>query len=105
MTSGLVTVTAASLAFALGGALMKPSHGFTRPWPSLAVALLFVAGAALLARAIRSDQLATTYAVGLGLEAMLTVGVGLLVFGEHLSATGACGVLLIATGVAAIRLG
>ena len=105
MTSGLGTVAAASFAFALGGALMKPSHGFSRLWPSLAVTLLFVAGAALLARALRTDQLATTYVVGLGLEAILTVGLGLLVFREHLSGPSACGVLLIATGVAAIRLG
>jgi small multidrug resistance pump len=105
MSSGLGTVAAASLAFALGGTLMKPSHGFSRPWPSLAVAILFVVGAALLARAIRTDQLATTYAVGLGLEAVLTVGLGLVVYREHLSAPSACGVLLIATGVAVVRLG
>jgi multidrug transporter EmrE-like cation transporter len=50
-------------------------------------------------------QLATTYVVGLGVEAILTIGLGLLVFREHLSGPGVCGVLLIATGVAVIRLG
>lgn len=85
MNGGLGVVALASLAFAAGGAVMKVSDGFARLWPSLAVAALFVAGAALLARAVRTDQLATVYLIGLGLEAMITVALGMVVFGEHLT--------------------
>jgi len=67
--------------------------------------VLFVAGAALLARAVQADQLATTYAVGLGVEAILSAGLGLLVFGERLSVGSACGLVLIGAGVAAVRFG
>jgi small multidrug resistance pump len=103
MNGGLGTVALASLAFAIGGALMKLSHDFSRLWPSLAVAVVFVAGAALLARAIQTDQLATVYVVGLGIEAIITVALGMLLFGERLTIPSACGIILIAAGVTAIR--
>ena len=104
MNASLPTVTLASLAFALGAAVMKPSHGFSRLWPSLAVAALFVIGAVLLARAVHTNQLATTYLIGLGIEAIITVALGLLLYGEHLTPLRLCGLGLIAAGVTAIRL-
>jgi multidrug transporter EmrE-like cation transporter len=73
--------------------------------PSVAVAALFVGGAVLLARAIQTDQLATIYVVGLGLEAIITVGLGVAVFGEHLTVPHTAGLILIGVGVATIRLG
>ena len=105
MNGGLGTVAAASFAFAIGGALMKASHGFSRLGPSLAVAVLVVAGAALLARAVQADQLTTTYIVGLGVESILSAILGLVLFGERLTTGGACGLLLIGAGVATVRLG
>ena len=39
------SVIAASVAFAVGGAFMKVSVGFTRVWPTVVVIVLFVAGA------------------------------------------------------------
>jgi multidrug transporter EmrE-like cation transporter len=105
MNGDLGTVLLASIAFAAGGALMKLSDGFARLWPSVAVAALFVGGAVLLARAIQTDQLATIYVVGLGLEAIITVGLGVAVFGEHLTVPHTAGLILIGVGVATIRLG
>jgi small multidrug resistance pump len=84
---------------------MKLSDGFSRLVPSVAVAVIFVPGAAMLARAVQADQLATTYLVGLGVEAILSAGLGLLLFGERLTTGSACGLLLIGAGVAAVRFG
>ena len=103
MNGGLGVVALASLAFAAGGALMKVCDGFARLWPSLAVAALFVAGAALLAHAVQTDQLATVYLIGLGLEAMITVALGMVVFGERLTVPHLCGLALVAARIAAIR--
>ena len=104
MNSSLPTVTLASLAFAVGGTVMKPSHGFSRLWPSLAVAALFLTGAVLLARAVQTNQLSTTYLIGLGIEATITIALGLLLFGEHLTLLRVGGLILIAAGITTIRL-
>jgi multidrug transporter EmrE-like cation transporter len=98
-------VIAASLAFATGGAFMKAAAGFTRPWPSAAVVALFVVGAFLLARAVVADGLSTAYTYGLGVEAILSIVVGMCWFGERLSPVQLIGISLIIVGVAGVRLG
>jgi multidrug transporter EmrE-like cation transporter len=101
---GLTTVAFASVAFGVGGAFMKASNGFTRLWPSTAVILLFAFGAVLLAQAVRADGLSTAYVVGLGIEAVVSIGLGLWLFGEHLTPGRVAGVVLITAGVAVIRI-
>jgi multidrug transporter EmrE-like cation transporter len=98
-------VVVASLAFATGGALMKVSAGFTRAWPSVAVAALFVLGAFLLARAVGTEGLSTAYTYGLGVEAIMSIVVGMSVFGERLTPVQLVGLALIVVGVAGVRLG
>jgi multidrug transporter EmrE-like cation transporter len=98
-------VLAASGAFAVGGAFMKASLGFTRVWPSLAVVALFVLGAFLLTRAVQLAGLSTTYAIGLGVEAVMSTILGRYLFGEHLSSSQLLGVSLIVAGVVGVRLG
>jgi multidrug transporter EmrE-like cation transporter len=104
MSTGLITVAVASVAFAVGGAFMKASNGFTRFWPSSAVLVLFVLGSVLLARAVRLEGLSTAYLLGLGLEALASVGLGLWLYGERLSPGRMAGVVLIAAGVAVVRI-
>lgn len=99
----MVFVVVASLAFGVGGAFMKASNGFTRLWPSVTVAALFVVGSVMLARAIRDDGLSTAYIVGLGVEALVAIGLGLALFGEQLTVPRAAGLLLITAGVAVVR--
>lgn len=50
-------VIAGSAAFGVGGVFMKSSDGFTRVWPSMALVVLFIAGAVMLALAVRSQGL------------------------------------------------
>ena len=96
---------ASSLAFAVGGAFMKASDGFMRLRPSVMVVAMFVLGAFLLTRAVRTDGLATAYTFGLGVEAILAVIVGMYWFGEHLSPAKVIGIALIIIGVTGVRLG
>ncbi|MBA3289810.1 MAG: QacE family quaternary ammonium compound efflux SMR transporter [Acidimicrobiia bacterium] len=98
-------VLGASIAFAVGGAFMKSADGFTRLWPSVAVVVLFIVGAVLLAQAVRVQGLSTAYAVGLGLEAVVSVALGRWLFGEQLSVSQLAGVGLILAGVAGVRFG
>lgn len=98
-------VITSSAAFALGGAFMKSSHGFVRPWPSLAVVILFVLGSYFLTRAVHAGGLATAYTFGLGVEAILSIALGMSVFGERLSPAQMVGIALIVVGIAGVRLG
>jgi multidrug transporter EmrE-like cation transporter len=98
-------VVVASVAFGLGGVCMKLSEGFTRPLPSVAVTLFFVVGAVLLTQAVRTEGLSMAYTVGLGVEAVFTLLVGLFLFHERLSPTQLLGVGLIILGVSSVRLG
>ncbi len=96
---------AASVVFALGGVFMTMAAGFTRVWPSVAVVGLFAIGSYLLACAVQRGGLSAAYTVGLGVEALLSMGLGIYLFGERPSLTKTLGMGLILVGVAGVRLG
>jgi small multidrug resistance pump len=98
-------VVVASIAFAVGGALMKLAAGAASVIPMVGVAVLFVAGGLLLSQAVRTQGLSVAYLAGLGIEAVVSVGIGRYVFNERLSAPQAVGLLLIAAGIASVRFG
>ena len=82
---------------------MKASAGLTRVWPSVFMALLFLAGAALQALAMRHEDMSAAYISVLGLEGLLVFAGGAVFFGEAISALRLCAVVLIITGVALLR--
>ncbi len=98
-------VIAASLAFGIGGAFMKSSDGFSRLVPSVCVIVLFVVGAVFLTRAVRSQGLSAAYVLGLGIEVLVSVGLGRYLYDEHLTPFQVVGALLIVAGVATVRFG
>jgi len=98
-------VIAASLAFGVGGAFMKASDGFSRWLPSIGLLVMFVIGAVFLTLAVRSMGLSAAYVVGLGIEVLVSVGLGRYCYGEQLTAAQVAGALLIVAGVAAVRFG
>ena len=98
-------IVAASVAFGLGGALMKFSEGLHRLWPVAGIALLFLVGSLLLAVAVREQGLSVAYVVGLGCEAAIAVGLGRWLFDERLTPWQSVGLVLIAAGVASVRFG
>lgn len=99
----MVEVAVASLAFGVGGALMKWSDGFSRIVPSAAVGMLFLLGAAAMARAVTADGLSTAFVMGLGIEAVVSVALGVAVLGERLRPMEWGGIGLIVAGVALLR--
>jgi small multidrug resistance pump len=87
----------------VGGIFMKLSDGLTKFWPTMIVFALFVTGAALQTLAMKREDLAVTYLVVVGLEAMLAFLFGVLVFSESCSPVRIAGVLLIALGIISLR--
>jgi small multidrug resistance pump len=101
----MATIIIGSLAFSVGGAFMRLSDGFTKFWPSLAIAVCFVIGAAFLARAVNHGGLSTTFVIGLGVEAVLSVGIGLALLGERLTAAQTVGIAIILIGLVTLEHG
>jgi multidrug transporter EmrE-like cation transporter len=97
------TIVGASVAFSVGGALLKPSAGFTRAAPTVAACLCFMVGALLMARALMSTTMSTAVVLGLGIEAVVAVAIGLLLLGETLTLVQASGVAFVVFGVALLR--
>jgi small multidrug resistance pump len=84
---------------------MRLSEGFTRLWPSVIVATCFVVGAGFLAKAVNRGGLSTTYVIGLGLEALISVGIGLALLGERLTVAQTAGIAIILVGLATLKHG
>ena len=97
------TVILAALFFTVGGIFMKLSDGLTKFWPTMIVFALFVTGAGLQTLAMKREDLAVTYLVVVGLEAILAFLFGVLVFSESCSPALIAGVLLIALGIISLR--
>jgi len=83
---------------------MKAADGFTRPAPSAAVVVSFLLGAVLLTHAVRTQGLSLAYTFGLGVEAVVTLGLGRWVFGERLSMGQLLSLGVILIGVAGVRM-
>ncbi|MCF3133526.1 DMT family transporter [Streptomyces olivochromogenes] len=84
---------------------MKYSDGFSRLWPSVLTALGYLVSFVLLARTLKSLSIGTAYAIWAGVGTATIAVLGLMLFGEGLSATKVAGLLLIVAGVVVLNLG
>ncbi|MET8447199.1 DMT family transporter [Streptomyces sp. NPDC005209] len=84
---------------------MKYSDGFSRLWPSVLTALGYLVSFVLLARTLKSLSIGTAYAIWAGVGTATIAVIGLMLFGEGLSATKVAGLLLIVAGVVVLNLG
>jgi quaternary ammonium compound-resistance protein SugE len=82
---------------------LKYSDGFARLWPSV----LTLAGAALsfwvLSLAMKALPVGTAYAVWVGIGAVSTAILAVMLFGEPVSALRVAGIALIVLGIAALK--
>ena len=101
----MASIIIGSLAFSIGGAFMGISDGFTKFWPSVMIVACFATGAGFLAKAVNRGGLSTTYVIGLGIEAVVSVGIGLALFGERLTTSQSAGVVIILVGLATLKHG
>ena len=100
----LVLYSVAAIMYVLGGALMKYSQGLTQALPTLGLTALFSTGALIQARAMRYEQLSSSYIVVLGIEALLAMILGAFLFGEQLSGRAAAGIAFVVIGIVLLRL-
>lgn len=83
---------------------IEPTHGFTRPGPTVRCALLGVASVYLLTLALRSLPIGTAYAVFTGIGAIGAVLFGILISGDPATAGRLIPIALIVAGVVGLRL-
>lgn len=96
LVAGLLEV-----AWAVG---LKYTEGFSRLWPSVGTVAAMGASVWLLAIAMRSLPVGTAYAVWVGVGAVGTVILGIVLFGEAASAGRLASVALIIAGIVGLKL-
>ncbi|GAA2276467.1 QacE family quaternary ammonium compound efflux SMR transporter [Streptomyces ruber] len=84
---------------------MKFSEGFSKLWPSVLTAVGYVVSFYLLAQALKSMSIGTAYAIWSGVGTATVAVIGLLAFGEALTAAKVAGIALIIIGVVVLNLG
>ncbi|MYX41133.1 QacE family quaternary ammonium compound efflux SMR transporter [Streptomyces sp. SID89] len=102
---GYLMLAGAIAAEVVATTALKYSEGFSRLWPSLLTALGYVISFVLLAQALKSLQIGTAYAIWSGVGTAAIAVLGLLLFGEELTAAKVGGILLIVGGVVVLNLG
>lgn len=97
----LLAAAAFEIAFALS---LKPSEGFTRPWPTAGVLVFGVISVVLLSKTLDRLPVGTAYAVWTGLGSLGVVTLGIAWFNEPITLTRMLCVGLIVAGVVGLRL-
>lgn len=83
---------------------LERSAGFSRPVPTAVFAVSLVASMAGLAYALRTIPVGTGYAVWVGIGAVLTAVVGMVVLGESASLPRLISLLLVIAGIVGLKV-
>ncbi len=83
---------------------LKYTEGFTRPLASLLVALALAASMGLLALAVRTLPIGTAYAVWVGIGALGTAVLGIVLFHEPVTAGRLLCLALLVVAIAGLKL-
>jgi len=89
------------IAWAVG---LKYTEGFTRLWPSVATGVAVAGSMGLLAVAVRTLPLGTSYAIWTGIGIVGTAVLGILLFGEPATAIRLACITLIVAGIVGLKL-
>lgn len=89
------------VAWAIG---LKYTDGFTRPWPSVLTLAAMAASVVLLGIAMRSLPVGTAYAVWVGVGAVGTALLGIVLFAEPATAGRLVSLGLILAGIVGLKL-
>jgi len=91
--------------FEVGWAIgLKYTEGFTRLWPTVGTVLAMVLSVALLGLAMKSLPVGTAYSVWVGVGAVGTVALGMVLFGEPATVARLLSVGLIVAGIVGLKL-
>ncbi len=83
---------------------LKYTEGFTRLWPSLVTALAMLASLGLLGVAMKTLPIGTAYAVWVGVGAVGTVILGIVLLGEPANPARLVSVAFIIAGIVGLKL-
>lgn len=91
--------------FEIGWAIgLKYTEGFTRPWPTLGTVAAMIVSLGLLGIAMKSLPVGTAYAVWVGVGAVGTAILGIVLFGEPANAGRLLSLGLILAGIVGLKL-
>ena len=96
----LLTAAAAEVAWSQS---IKPTDGFTRVLPTLLCFVLGVAAVYPLTRAMQGIPVGTAYTVFTGIGATGAVVLGIVVYGDPVTALRLTGITLVVAGMIALR--
>ncbi|GAA4475689.1 hypothetical protein GCM10023094_13640 [Rhodococcus olei] len=97
---------AAAIAFEITATvLLDSTEQFTRPLPSIVVAVGYVTSFTCMAQALRTLPVSLAYALWSGLGTAAVAVIGVLFLGEGLSVAKIAGLALIVAGVVVLNLG
>lgn len=92
--------------FEVGWAIgLKYTDGFTRPWPTVATALAMIISLGLLGIAMKSLPVGTSYAIWVGVGAVGTAVLGIVLLGESANVGRLISLGLIVAGIVGLKLG
>ena len=83
---------------------LKYTEGFTRLWPTLGTLAAMAISIGLLGWAMRELPVGTAYAVWVGIGAVGTAAVGMLLLGEPVSAARLFSLGLVVAGIVGLKL-
>ncbi len=91
--------------FEIGWAIgLKYTDGFTRLWPSLGTALSMLVSLGLLGIAMKSLPVGTAYAIWVGIGAVGTAVLGIVLLGEAATPGRLLSLALIVAGIVGLKL-
>lgn len=97
----LVLAGLCEIGWAIG---LKYTEGFTRLWPSMATAAAMLVSLGLLGLAMKTLPVGTAYAVWVGIGAVGTLLLGMLLFGEPATPLRLASAALIVAGLVGLKL-
>ena len=91
--------------FEIGWAIgLKYTEGFTRLWPTVWTVMAMIVSLSLLGVAMRSLPVGTAYAVWVGVGAVGTVILGIVLLGEPANPARIASIVLIIAGIVGLKL-
>ncbi|QWP74686.1 quaternary ammonium compound efflux SMR transporter SugE [Lysobacter sp. K5869] len=91
--------------FEIGWAIgLKYTEGFTRLWPSVGTVASMAISVGLLGLAMKSLPVGTAYAIWVGIGAVGTVILGIVLFNEPANALRVASIVLIVAGLVGLKL-
>lgn len=88
----------------VGTSLLQQSQQFSRLWPTVGMAVCYLASFYLLSLALRGLPLGIAYAIWSALGIVLVALIGLVIFGQRLDLPAVIGLGLIVSGVVVVNV-